>query len=114
MVQVMQVRKRDTTRIYALKTIRKVHIVNRNKITHTLAEHLVLAQVDSPFIVPFEFGSYYIVLDDFFLSFDSAQARPHHSFSLSPSSILSYESKLMIPITPASTGTQGRIRRRHP
>ncbi|EDR13258.1 uncharacterized protein LACBIDRAFT_308922 [Laccaria bicolor S238N-H82] len=54
--KVMQVRKRDTTRIYALKTIRKVHIVNRNEITHTLAERLVLAQVDSPFIVPLKFS----------------------------------------------------------
>lgn len=48
----MQVRKRDTSRIYALKTIRKAHIVHRNEITHTLAERLVLAQVNSPFIVP--------------------------------------------------------------
>ena len=54
--QVMQVRKRDTSRIYALKTIRKQHIVNRNEITHTLAERLVLAQVNSPFIVPLKFS----------------------------------------------------------
>ena len=52
----MQVRKRDTSRIYALKTIRKKHIVHRNEITHTLAERLVLAQVDSPFIVPLKFS----------------------------------------------------------
>ncbi|KAF8645144.1 hypothetical protein AX16_007972 [Volvariella volvacea WC 439] len=54
--KVMQVRKRDTSRIYALKTIRKAHIVNRNEITHTLAERLVLAQVNSPFIVPLKFS----------------------------------------------------------
>jgi serum/glucocorticoid-regulated kinase 2 len=54
--KVMQVRKRDTTRIYALKTIRKKHIVNRNEITHTLAERLVLARVDNPFIVPLKFS----------------------------------------------------------
>ncbi len=54
--QVMQVRKRDTSRIYALKTIRKAHIVHRNEITHTLAERLVLAQVNSPFIVPLKFS----------------------------------------------------------
>ncbi len=40
--KVMQVRKRDTGRIYALKTIRKAHIATRNEITHTLAERLVL------------------------------------------------------------------------
>jgi len=54
--KVMQVRKRDTSRIYALKTIRKVHIVNRNEITHTLAERLVLARVNNPFIVPLKFS----------------------------------------------------------
>ena len=52
----MQVRKRDTQRIYALKTIRKAHIVNRNEITHTLAERLVLARVHCPFIVPLKFS----------------------------------------------------------
>jgi serum/glucocorticoid-regulated kinase 2 len=52
----MQVRKRDTSRIYALKTIRKAHIVNRNEITHTLAERLVLARVNNPFIVPLKFS----------------------------------------------------------
>jgi len=52
----MQVKKHDTSRIYALKTIRKQHIVNRNEITHTLAERLVLAQVNSPFIVPLKFS----------------------------------------------------------
>ena len=54
--KVMQVRKRDTQRIYALKTIRKAHIVNRNEITHTLAERLVLARVHCPFIVPLKFS----------------------------------------------------------
>ncbi|KAL1744423.1 putative serine/threonine protein kinase [Schizophyllum fasciatum] len=54
--KVMQVRKRDTSRIYALKTIRKQHIVTRNEITHTLAERMVLTQVNSPFIVPLKFS----------------------------------------------------------
>ncbi|CAG8707650.1 5874_t:CDS:10, partial [Racocetra persica] len=46
---VMQVRKRDTSRIYALKTIRKAHIVSRSEVNHTLAEqklYLVLAFVN--------------------------------------------------------------------
>ncbi|KAL5519852.1 YPK1 [Sanghuangporus baumii] len=54
--KVMQVRKRDTQRIYALKTIRKAHIASRNEITHTLAERLVLARVNCPFIVPLKFS----------------------------------------------------------
>ena len=52
----MQVRKRDTSRIYALKTIRKQYIVQRGEITHTLAERLVLARVNNPFIVPLKFS----------------------------------------------------------
>ncbi|KAH9932686.1 AGC/Akt protein kinase [Epithele typhae] len=54
--KVMQVRKRDTSRIYALKTIRKQYIVQRGEITHTLAERLVLARVNNPFIVPLKFS----------------------------------------------------------
>lgn len=54
--KVMQVRKRDTARIYALKIIRKAHIISRSEVTHTLAERTVLAQVNSPFIVPLKFS----------------------------------------------------------
>ncbi len=54
--QVMQVRKKDTGRIYALKTLRKAHIVSRSEVTHTLAERTVLAQVNNPFIVPLKFS----------------------------------------------------------
>lgn len=55
-LQVMQVRKKDTSRIYALKTIRKAHIVSRSEVTHTLAERTVLARVNNPFIVPLKFS----------------------------------------------------------
>ena len=54
--KVMQVRKRDTSRIYALKIIRKAHIISRSEVTHTLAERTVLAQVNCPFIVPLKFS----------------------------------------------------------
>ncbi|PWN42879.1 Pkinase-domain-containing protein [Ceraceosorus guamensis] len=54
--KVMQVRKRDTSRIYALKTLRKAHIVSRSEVTHTLAERTVLAKVNCPFIVPLKFS----------------------------------------------------------
>ncbi|GAA5980717.1 hypothetical protein JCM11641_000184 [Rhodosporidiobolus odoratus] len=53
--KVMQVRKKDTGRNYAMKTIRKAHIVGRSEGTHTLAERTVLAQVRSGFIVPLKF-----------------------------------------------------------
>lgn len=54
--KVMQVRKKDTSRIYALKTIRKLHIVSRSEVSHTLAERTVLAQINNPFIVPLKFS----------------------------------------------------------
>ncbi|KAF8331317.1 putative Serine/threonine-protein kinase gad8 [Cantharellus anzutake] len=55
--KVMQVRKKDTGRIYALKTIRKAHIASRpGEITHILAERTVLALVNNPFIVPLKFS----------------------------------------------------------
>ncbi|KAF9519393.1 hypothetical protein BS47DRAFT_1337145 [Hydnum rufescens UP504] len=55
--KVMQVKKKDTGRIYALKTIRKAHIASRpGEITHILAERTVLALVNNPFIVPLKFS----------------------------------------------------------
>jgi serum/glucocorticoid-regulated kinase 2 len=54
--KVMQVMKKDTTRIYALKTIRKQHIISRSEVAHTLAERSVLAQINNPFIVPLKFS----------------------------------------------------------
>ncbi|KAF4981656.1 hypothetical protein FZEAL_2585 [Fusarium zealandicum] len=54
--KVMQVRKKNTDRIYALKTIRKAHIISRSEVAHTLAERSVLAQINNPFIVPLKFS----------------------------------------------------------
>jgi serum/glucocorticoid-regulated kinase 2 len=54
--KVMQVVKKDTKQIYALKTLRKQHIVSRMEVTHTLAERNVLSRVTNPFIVPLKFS----------------------------------------------------------
>lgn len=54
--KVMQVVKKDTNQIYALKTIRKQHIISRMEVTHTLAERTVLAKITNPFIVPLKFS----------------------------------------------------------
>lgn len=54
--KVMQVLKKDTGRIYALKTIRKAHIISRSEVAHTLAERSVLAQINNPFITPLKFS----------------------------------------------------------
>lgn len=54
--KVMQVRKKDTNRIYAMKIIRKSKIVQRGEVHHTLAERSVLARIHHPFIVPLKFS----------------------------------------------------------
>lgn len=54
--KVMQVRKKDTGRIYAMKTLRKEKIVKRDEIQHTLSERNVLARMDSPFLVQLKFS----------------------------------------------------------
>lgn len=54
--KVMQVVKKDTKQIYALKTLRKQHIISRMEVTHTLAERTVLARINNPFIVPLKFS----------------------------------------------------------
>ncbi|EDO19622.1 hypothetical protein Kpol_1018p162 [Vanderwaltozyma polyspora DSM 70294] len=54
--KVIQVRKKDTQKIYALKAIRKAYIVSKSEVTHTLAERTVLSKVDCPFIVPLKFS----------------------------------------------------------
>lgn len=54
--KVMQVVKKDTKQIYALKTLRKQHIISRLEVTHTLAERTVLSRINNPFIVPLKFS----------------------------------------------------------
>lgn len=54
--KVMQVKKKDTQKIYALKALRKAYIVNNSEIVHTLAERTVLARIECPFIVPLKFS----------------------------------------------------------
>lgn len=54
--KVMQVMKKDTKQVYALKTLRKHHIISRMEVTHTLAERTVLARINNPFIVPLKFS----------------------------------------------------------
>ncbi|KAJ3124271.1 hypothetical protein HK098_001281 [Nowakowskiella sp. JEL0407] len=54
--KVMQVRKKDTNRIYAMKIIKKQHIVERSEVSHTLAERTVLAKINHPFIVSLKFS----------------------------------------------------------
>ncbi len=54
--KVMQVRKKDTGRVYAMKIIKKSHIVQTDEVEHTLAERQVLAKINHPFIVSLKFS----------------------------------------------------------
>ncbi|KAH3899730.1 related to Serine/threonine-protein kinase YPK2/YKR2 [Saccharomycodes ludwigii] len=55
--KVMQVRKKDTNKIYALKAIRKTKFINnKSEIQHILAERTILAMINNPFIVSLKFS----------------------------------------------------------
>ena len=49
--QVLQVRKKDNKKIYALKVLHKQNIINRNQVEHTRTERQVLGYIRHPFIV---------------------------------------------------------------
>jgi len=50
------VKKIDTGRMYAMKMIRKEHVVQRQEVDHTMAEKNVLAKIKHPFIIPLRFA----------------------------------------------------------
>mmetsp|Transcript_3896 Transcript_3896/g.5838 ORF Transcript_3896/g.5838 Transcript_3896/m.5838 type:complete len:784 (-) Transcript_3896:24-2375(-) len=66
--KVMQVRKKDTGRIYAMKVLRKDAIIAADAIRHTLAESSVLRRINHPFIVNLKYAfqtsdKLYMILD---------------------------------------------------
>ncbi|KAI9138445.1 kinase-like domain-containing protein [Paraphysoderma sedebokerense] len=66
--KVLQVRKKDTGRIYAMKILNKKDIIERQEVAHTLSERNVLVQANSPFLVGLKFSfqtpdKLYLVLD---------------------------------------------------
>jgi serine/threonine protein kinase len=66
--KVLQVRKKDTGRIYAMKVLVKKDIVERKEIAHTISERNVLVRASSPFLVGLKFSfqtpeKLYLVLD---------------------------------------------------
>jgi len=68
--KVMQVRKRDTGHIYAMKVLKKQMLVARKQVVHTKTERRVLELIDHPFLVSLRFafqteGKLYMVLDYF-------------------------------------------------
>lgn len=66
--KVMQVRKKDTGRIYAMKVLQKANIVRRNQVEHTRTERNVLGKIVHPFVVGLNYAfqtadKLYFVLD---------------------------------------------------
>lgn len=49
--KVMQVRKKDQNRLFAMKVLKKSNIVKRNQVAHTKTERNVLGRIRHPFIV---------------------------------------------------------------
>lgn len=54
--KVMQVRKRDTGKIYAMKVLKKQTLVARKQVAHTKTERKILEDIDHPFIVHLKFA----------------------------------------------------------
>ena len=66
--KVMQVRKKDTGKIYAMKVLQKEAIINRNQVIHTRSEKSILQMVQHPFIVCLHYAfqtrdKLYMILD---------------------------------------------------
>jgi serum/glucocorticoid-regulated kinase 2 len=68
--KVMQVKKKDTGAIYAMKVLKKDHLIKRKQVAHTKTERKVLASIDHPFVVSLRFAfqtetKLYMILDYF-------------------------------------------------
>lgn len=66
--KVMQVRKKDDGKIYAMKVLRKEAIIARKQVTHTKAEKSILQKIQHPFIVKLHYAfqtkdKLYMILD---------------------------------------------------
>jgi len=68
--KVMQVRKKDNGKIYAMKVLKKKELIARKQVAHTNTERKILQDIDNPFIVALRFAfqtatKLYMVLDYF-------------------------------------------------
>jgi len=66
--KVIQVRKRDTGEIYAMKVLSKKHIVDHNEVEHTKSEKNILMKLQHPFLVGLNYSfqtedKLYFILD---------------------------------------------------
>lgn len=68
--KVMQVRRKATGKVYAMKVLKKQQLVARKQVAHTQTERKVLQNIDHPFIVSLRFAfqtpeKLYMILDYF-------------------------------------------------
>jgi len=68
--KVIQVKKKDTGKVYAMKVLKKEQVVKRKQFEHTMAERRILEEIDHPFIVSLRFAfqttqKLYMVFDYF-------------------------------------------------
>jgi len=66
--KVMQVRKKDSGKIYAMKILKKRAIIARNQVEHTKAERKILQTLEHPFLMKLRFAfqtkeKLYLILD---------------------------------------------------
>ncbi|EGG16926.1 protein serine/threonine kinase [Cavenderia fasciculata] len=66
--KVIQVRKKDTGEIFAMKVLSKKHIVEHNEVEHTLSERNILQKINHPFLVNLNYSfqtedKLYFILD---------------------------------------------------
>eukprot|EP00002_Diphylleia_rotans_P035952 TRINITY_DN7883_c0_g1_i1.p1 TRINITY_DN7883_c0_g1~~TRINITY_DN7883_c0_g1_i1.p1 ORF type:complete len:452 (+),score=91.06 TRINITY_DN7883_c0_g1_i1:185-1540(+) len=66
--KVLQVQKKDTQRIYAMKILRKSELIQKQEVEHVMSEQQVMKQIDHTFIVGLKYsfqteGKLYMVMD---------------------------------------------------
>lgn len=66
--KVMMVRKKDTKKIYAMKTLRKAALIKRNQLLHTKTERSILQSIKHPFLTSLSYAfqtpdKLYLVMD---------------------------------------------------
>mmetsp|Transcript_36013 Transcript_36013/g.57639 ORF Transcript_36013/g.57639 Transcript_36013/m.57639 type:complete len:704 (+) Transcript_36013:20-2131(+) len=54
--KVLLCRKKDTQKLYAIKVLKKQHVVKRKQVAHTKTERSVLGLVDHPFVVKLHYA----------------------------------------------------------
>lgn len=54
--KVIQVKKKDSNKVFAMKVLKKEQVIKRKQFEHTMAERRILEEIDHPFIVSLRFA----------------------------------------------------------